>query len=126
MLATEPSGNADLGIEVILLDSGINVALEGELDLATAPPLREQLSELVAMGWIDITVDLAELQYIDSTGLSLLIRTQKRVEQTGGSLIVVHPTRATRRLLDTAGLTAKLMGTGRADDLIRVEGTNPA
>ena len=89
-------GNADLGIEVILLDSGISVALEGELDLATAPALREQLSELVAMGWFDITLDLAELQYIDSTGLSLLIRTQKRVEQTGGSLIVVHPTRATR------------------------------
>jgi anti-anti-sigma factor len=94
------------------------VALRGELDIATAPALRDRLSEVVTQGWIDI----AELRYIDWPGLSLLIMTQKRVEEMGGSLVVRHPTKAALTLFDTTGLTARLIGTGRADDLIRFEG----
>jgi anti-anti-sigma factor len=66
------------------------------------------------------------LQFIDSTGLSLFIMTQKRVEQIGGSLVVLHPTKAAQILLDTTGLTARLMGSGRADELIQIEGGQPA
>ena len=77
MSTTEPSDNADLEIEVIPLDSGINVALEGELDIATAPVLHEELSELVTLGCIDLTLDLAELRFIDWPGLSVLTMTRK-------------------------------------------------
>ena len=122
MSTTEPSDNADLEIEVIPLDSGINVALEGELDIATAPVLHEELSELVTLGCIDLTLDLAELRFIDWPGLSVLTMTQKRVEQMGGSLVVVHPTRAALKLFNATGLKSKLMSTGRADDLIRFGG----
>ena len=111
--------NEDLGIEVLYFDRGAEVILRGELDLATAPGLREHLSELVSQGWIDIALDIAELRYIDSTGLSLFIMTQKRVEEMGGSLVVHYPTKAALKLFDTTGLTARLISTGRADDLIR-------
>jgi anti-anti-sigma regulatory factor len=66
------------------------------------------------------------LQFIDSTGLSLFIMTQKRVEQIGGSLVVLDPTKAAQILLDTTVLTARLMGSGRADELIQIEGGQPA
>ena len=95
---------------------GAEGALRGEQDLATAPLLQEHLSELVvSQGWIDITLDIAELRFLDSIGLSVLIMTQKRVEEMGGSLVVHYPTKAALKLFDTTGLTARLMGTaGRA------------
>jgi anti-anti-sigma factor len=124
VLASPLSGKGDLGIEVLYLHRGVQLA--GELDVATAPVLRERLSDLVTQGWIDISLDLAALQFIDSTGLSLFIMTQKRVEQIGGSLVVLHPTKAAQILLDTTGLTARLMGSGRADELIQIEGGQPA
>ena len=118
MLDTQFSGNGDLGIEVIFSD-GAEVALRGELDIAAAPALREQLSEVVTQGWIDIAIDIAELRYIDWPGLSVLVMAQKAVEERGGSLVVRHPTKAALKLFDTTGLTARLISTGRADDLIR-------
>jgi hypothetical protein len=60
MLDTQFSGNGDLGIEVIYSDDA-EVALRGELDIAAAPALREQLSEVVTQGWIDIAIDIAEV-----------------------------------------------------------------
>jgi anti-anti-sigma regulatory factor len=45
-------------------------------------------------------------------GLSLLIMTQKRVEQMGGSLVVRHPTPSALKLFGTTGLTEILMGAG--------------
>ena len=80
--------------------------------------IRDHLSELVSQGWTDIALDIAELRYIDSTGLSLFIMTQKRVEEMGGSLVVHYPTKAALRLFDTTGLTARLTSTGCANDLI--------
>jgi anti-anti-sigma factor len=118
------SGNGDLGIEVIYSDSA-EVALMGELDIAAVPALREQLSEVVTQGWIDIAVDIAELRYIDWPGVSVLIMTQNRVEELNGSLVVRHPTKAALKLFDSTGLTARLVSTGRANDLIRLEAARP-
>lgn len=72
-----------LGIEVLCSDGGVEVALRGELDIATAPVLHQHLFELVDQGWTDIALDFAELRYIDSTGLSVVIMTLKRVEEMG-------------------------------------------
>jgi anti-anti-sigma factor len=116
------SCSEELGIEVLCSDGGVEVALRGELDIATAPVLREHLLELVDQGWTDIALDIAELRYIDSTGLSVLIMTLKRVEQMGGSFVVRHPSTSALKLFDITGLTAIFMGTGRADELIRFEG----
>jgi anti-anti-sigma factor len=124
MLATELNG--DLGIEVFYLDRGVDVELRGELDIATAPALREHLSEVVTHGWIDIAIDIAELRYIDWPGLSVLIMTQKRVEEMNGSLVVRHPTKAALKLFDTTGLAARLISTGRGSDLIRLEVAKPS
>ena len=117
-------GNDEFGVDITYLpDGAAEVVLRGELDLATAPVLQEHLSELVvSQGWIDITLDIAELRYLDSTGLSVLIMAQKHVEQIGGSLVVRYPTRAALKLFNTTGLTARLMGTGRANELIPIKG----
>lgn len=100
------------------LTTSANRTSRGELDIAAAPALREQLSEVVTQGWIDIAIDIAELRYIDWPGLSVLVMTQKAVEK-GGSLVVRHPTKAALKLFDTTGRTARFISTGRANNLIR-------
>lgn len=79
--------------------------LLGELDMSTAPQLREELLRVVADGAKMVTVDLSELAFIDSTGLSVLITGLKRLRQQGGEMALRSPTPGTRRVLEITGLT---------------------
>jgi anti-sigma B factor antagonist len=62
------------------------IALEGELDLATAPQLDETLEEL---GDQPVIVDLRELEYCDSVGLRLLLRRDAEAQEHGRRVAVV-------------------------------------
>ena len=81
------------------------VRLLGELDMSTAPQLRDELLRLVSGGATMITVDLSELAFVDSTGLSVLITALKRLRQQGGDMALRSPTAGTRRVLEITGLT---------------------
>ena len=79
--------------------------LLGELDMSTAPQLREELLRLASDGASMVTIDLSELAFVDSTGLSVLITGLKRLRQQGGELVLRSPTPGTRRVLEITGLT---------------------
>ena len=55
----------------------------GELDLATAPIVDTQLSELVAAGFTSLVLDLRQLRFLDSTGLRLLLSWDARARAEG-------------------------------------------
>ena len=100
-----------MGVEVEAeqRDDGLRVALSGDLDLASAPSVEERLVELEAVDSpSDLVLDLRGLSFIDSTGLSLLINTDKRVRKAGGRVTIVSGSGATRRLLETTGLIDRL------------------
>ncbi len=61
----------------------------GEVDLSTAPQLREALTAMVADGELDIVVDLSATEFLDSTGLGALVTGLKRVRAQGGNMKVV-------------------------------------
>ena len=65
------------------------VAVEGEVDLATAPRLREALAAVVAEGHLRVVVDLSATEFLDSTGLGALVTGLKRVRARGGDMKVV-------------------------------------
>jgi len=65
------------------------VSVAGEIDVYTAPQLREKLVELVDAGNHDIAVDMREVDFLDSTGLGVLVGTLKRVKSADGSLTLV-------------------------------------
>jgi anti-sigma B factor antagonist len=80
------------------------VLLVGELDLQTAPQLREELVGLLDRGVNDLVLDLADLDFIDSSGLSVLIMALKRLREREGELrLRAVPARA-RRVLELSGL----------------------
>ena len=114
MASSRPSGDQEqLGIEIVYLEEGaVDVALKGELDLATAPALREYLSWLTSQGWIVITSTLPSCDTSIRLASPCFIRTQRRVELVGGSLVVGHPTRSALRLFDIIGITRR--GTARS------------
>ncbi len=65
------------------------VAAIGEVDVFTAPQLDAELSRLTGDGRTDLVVDLSRVDFLDSTGLSVLVKTLKRVREADGRLDVV-------------------------------------
>ncbi len=97
----------DDGLEVHLEQSeGLTVArVVGEIDLATAPELRDRLAEIPS-DTASLIVDLSEVTFLDSTGLSVLVATWKRLKDDDGAndfrLVVSRPT--IQRVLEVTGL----------------------
>lgn len=81
------------------------VAIQGEVDLYTAPRLREQLEGAVATDSPNVVIDLDTLDFIDSTGLGVLVGALKEAENRGGEVRLRNPGRSTRKILEIAGLT---------------------
>ncbi|HZU40397.1 MAG TPA: STAS domain-containing protein [Solirubrobacteraceae bacterium] len=84
------------------------VSLYGELDLASSPALEDELERLLATAPSVVVIDLRELDFMDSTGLSVLIRAHHRAHEAGHRLAVVNGTRQVRRLLSLTGLAERL------------------
>lgn len=82
-----------LGLEVSEQENWAIVSVRGDVDVATAPRLREQIIDLVAHGRHYIVVDLDGVEFLDSTGLGVLVGALKRVKTHEGELRLVcnHP-----------------------------------
>lgn len=65
------------------------VQVSGDLDIDTAPALRQFLERVLDTGVRKLIVDLANAYYIDSTGISLLLSTWNRLAERSGKLAVV-------------------------------------
>jgi len=77
--------------------------LHGELDIATAPELVQMLARLRHHGHA-VIVDLAEVTFMDSTGLTTLMDAHQRARSTGWSFAARRPSPAVRRVFDLAGV----------------------
>jgi len=84
------------------------VRAAGELDVNTAPELREQLARLIAADTSLIVVDLTDVSFVDSTALSVLVSALKRLRQADGDLELASPNPSVRRVFEITGLTRLL------------------
>ena len=64
------------------------LALDGELDLASAPELERELREAEESGATRIVIDLGGLGFMDSTGLQALLRARKRASAAAYELVL--------------------------------------
>lgn len=76
----------------------------GELDQSTAPELRTALADAVGDTDGGVLVDLSECNFIDSTGLSLLVETKRRLNEDDRRFGVCCPDDDVRRLLELTGI----------------------
>ena len=84
--------------------SGAMVRVAGEVDIQTSPVLHEHLTRVLDEGHTSIVVDLTDVSFLDSTGLSVLIAGLKRCQGSGGDLRVASPQPNVRRVLEVTGL----------------------
>ena len=95
----------DLGLEVKEQGKYTVLSVLGEVDVYTAPKFREQLIELVAQGKQRIVVDLDAVDFLDSTGLGVLVGGLKRLRSHDGDLLLVCNQSRIRKVFEITGLT---------------------
>jgi anti-anti-sigma factor len=83
-----------------LVEPNETLVITGELDMASAPDLRQRISELLQPGLERVVLDLSGVEFIDAGGLSVLVEMSKLLAVSGSSLLIRKPSRAVRRLLD--------------------------
>ena len=96
----------DLGLDVDPDRNGWAVlSVSGEVDVYTAPRFRERLIELVTEGKHRIVVDLESVDFLDSTGLGVLVGGLKRLRSHDGDLALVCTQPRILKVFEITGLT---------------------
>jgi anti-anti-sigma factor len=96
---------ASINIETHHVSNGVVYIVTGEVDLATSPEIDNQL-DFEEAGTI-VVLDLADVSFIDSTGLRVIVTAHDDAEASGKELRVVAGAKV-RRLLEITGLQARL------------------
>ena len=109
-LITDPATTTAPGLALSTpAGGGVTIAeLSGELDIACAPALREQLLGLLRPGSSRLVIDLSLVSHTDASGLAVLVGTARRARLLGGSLRLAAPTPAMTKALRAAGLDMQL------------------
>jgi anti-sigma B factor antagonist len=116
--------NDELSIDLKREDGGETVVLNvrGSMDIATSPTVRAAISEAIGGGANDLIVDLSRLDFLDSTGLGVLIGAHRRTAENNGSLRLVVREGPISRLLNITGLIAVFAVYHSLDDARRDRG----
>ncbi|MBW3615398.1 MAG: STAS domain-containing protein, partial [Actinobacteria bacterium] len=94
----------DLRIEACGNGSVTRLAVFGEVDAASAPELEAWLSQAASAGCAEVVLDLSGLEFIDSSGLSVLVSAHKQLRDAGAQLVIASPPPPARRIFDISGL----------------------
>ena len=93
-----------LVIEIVPSPDCVTVRLRGEIDMQTAPHLREAALCATSQFSTVLQLDMAEVSFMDSSGVEVLVATRRRIDHEGGRLTVVNPSRPVLRLLEITGI----------------------
>ncbi|MFJ8989407.1 STAS domain-containing protein [Streptomyces sp. NPDC102279] len=101
-----PAEPTPVSIEVTPYGDGIAlVTVAGELDVETAPELRNRLADQIRAGRRHLLLDLSEVPFMDSSGLNALLKAHDEAGHAGGSVCLVSPAPMVRRVLDLTGVS---------------------
>ena len=102
--AMSPAGAMDQSEYRLEGDVAI-VDVSGEIDVLTSGALRDRLLAVAGKGHDGLVVNLDNVDFIDSTGIGVLIGVWRRVQAGRGNLALAAPSRRTRRIFDIAGIS---------------------
>ena len=82
------------------------ISVRGELDLSTAPELEAPLEQALESGKGSVLIDLTRCEFIDSTGIALIVRAWQRLQsgENGRALVICTENDQVRRVLEITGL----------------------
>jgi anti-sigma B factor antagonist len=94
------------------------VAVRGEIDLFTAPELKQKLTDAIEGGKSRIVVDLTETSFLDSTALGVLIGAVKRLRSRDGALVIVNVDQNIAKTFEITGLDQIFTIVGTRDEAV--------
>jgi anti-anti-sigma factor len=94
------------------------VAVSGELDLASGPELEKVLERRWDPSTELLVIDLREVEFMDSTGLSIIVKAHQRFTDAGRELALVKGTSQVQRLLDLTGVANRLPVVDNPEELL--------
>jgi anti-sigma B factor antagonist len=80
------------------------LSLRGEIDVYTAPLLRQAILDLIEQNKLNVVIDMLEVDFLDSTGLGVLVEGLKRVRTRDGSFSIVATQDKILKIFDITGL----------------------
>ena len=105
-MATPPE---EFAISAADRDGRAHLTLSGELDLATAPELEQLVNERIDSSQ-EVVIDLRGLEFMDSSGIRVLVAAHARAGRTGTRLFIVRPASgsAVAKIVEVSGLDGEL------------------
>ncbi|MDH7600683.1 MAG: STAS domain-containing protein [Armatimonadota bacterium] len=94
----------DLGVDVTMDGNLGIIRLTGELDAYTSSRFKEVMINTLEKGCTNLVVSLADVEYIDSSGLGALVGGLKRVSERSGKLVLVGARPQVRKVFEITGL----------------------
>jgi anti-anti-sigma factor len=99
---------AEVGLSILRRSAHTIARLRGDIDVATAPALRERLAALLRLRPGLLVLDLSEVGFCDAAGLAVLIGTQRRATLLGATLRLAAPRPQVAKVLRATGLDRSL------------------
>lgn len=94
----------ELSLATRAVSDHVVLEIGGEIDVYTAPKVRERLIEMINSGQRYIVVDLSRVDFLDSTGLGVLVGARRRLDVSGGRLRLVCPHERLLKIFRITGL----------------------
>ena len=84
--------------------SGLAITVGGELDIATAPALRDRLAAAIDAGTQRLVIDLSALTFLDSVALATIVHAKQRLPEEGRMAIIIDPSSYVMLVFESGGL----------------------
>lgn len=97
-----------LEISSEITDTKAIIRIEGEVDVSNASELRDALDTALADGAKEVEADFAEVAYIDSTGIGVLVGAAHRAQESGSVLVVANLQKNVERVFSLLGVDKDL------------------
>ncbi|MFF4586502.1 STAS domain-containing protein [Streptomyces sp. NPDC001388] len=108
-----------LSVEVdVLREDTALVTVEGHLDLDTATEFQAQLANQLHHGRRHFLLDLSAVPFMDSSGMNIILRVYQEARGLPGSVHVIDPTPAVRRVLDLTGVSLTVPVSDKVDEAL--------
>ena len=96
-------------------DDIVAVSIVGEFDLADEARMDLAIDFVVGLQIPNVLIDLSRCEFVDATGLRMLLRAQQRIERANTRLVVLSPLPRVRRVMDITGISGRLPMTDDRD-----------
>lgn len=105
-------------VQTQVADGAIMLTISGELDLVSSPVLEQALEGLGASDARLVMLDMRGLEFMDSTGIHLLVKAHQRAHQAGQRFALIRGSEQVHRMLDLTGVSEQMTIVDSPEDLL--------